>query len=283
MATAADIILVHSGNTFPIYINDCIEILKIYGFNIHLIIESKFHKNITANRDIKTIDINDIIDYRYTQYSIKNYDMSFRDSFYKRTSSRFFIIDNYAKKYQIESFFHIENDIALFSNLINIKQYLETSTYDIAIIMDSPVRCVPSLIWYKNSIASTRLGNYIYNHNYVDDMKNLAIFFHQNRNTVINLPITPLEIIDTQHNINFSSIYPEILSIFDGAAIGQYLYGTDQSNSIKSGSGFINETCVVDYSKFDIYNKPEPYIRLNSFEVKINNLHMHCKNLKQLL
>lgn len=280
---SVDLVLVHSGNRFPSYINDTIALTLKYNFKIHLILEQKFH-NLIYHKNIKLIDVDSVIDKRYQQYTLKNYDSQFRNGFFPRTSSRFILIDNYAKQSNLKYFFHIENDIAIFSNLINIQHYLSISQFDTALIMDHPLRCVPSIIWYRDSIASNRMANHIYHNNNIDDMKNLAIYFHKNRKNVTNLPIVPFNLINYSFNINFGNLYNEFHSIFDGAAIGQYLYGIDTTDDSNINTkGFINETSVFNVSTANIIMNNKPELILDSNIIPINNLHMHCKNLKQLL
>lgn len=275
-----NLILVHSGDRFPDHINDCIELASRQNFQIHLILEKKFHNRINQSK-IQLVDLEAVSNSNYKQYRLNNYDTHFRSGFFYRTSSRFILIDNYIKLNDIKSCFHIENDIAIFSDLVKARFILDNSPYDTAIIMDNPLRCVPSIVWYKNYVASDRLANFIYNNNHLDDMKNLAIYFHQYRNHVTNLPIVPFDLIDQQYNINFGNMYNKFESIFDGAAIGQYMYGIDNPAETK---GFINETTIYDMSKLrPVLNNNMPEVNKDNKAVKINNLHMHCKNLNQLL
>jgi len=280
-----NLILVHSGNRFPNYINDCIELANRYNFKIHLILETKFH-NLIEDKNVILVDLQQTIDDRYSNYILKNYNSEFIDGFFPRTSSRFILIDNYIKENNIESFFHIENDIAIFSNLSNIQSYLNKSKYDISIVMDNYFRCVPSIIWYRDCLATNKLANFIYYNNNIDDMQNLARFFHKNRDSVTNFPIVPLDFIDKTYNINYGNMYKEMQSIFDGAAIGQYLYGIDTlgNSPTQNTIGFINETCVFDVSKFDIeLQNNRPVIHHQNTSIPINNLHIHSKNFKNIL
>lgn len=282
---SSDLILVHSGSYFPNHINDCISLAEKQNFRIHLILEKQFH-HLILSKNVLLIDLDTVTDFRYQKYNLNNYDVNFRDGFFPRTSSRFILIDNYAKNTKLNSFFHIENDIAIFSNLEHVAYILKQSTYDTAIVMDNPLRCVPSIIWYRNDIASDRMSNFICNHNTLDDMRNLAVYFHNNRQTVTNLPIVPFDLVNNQYNINFGNMYKSLETIFDGAAIGQYLYGIDTlGNSPTSNTiGFINETCVFDVSKFHIeLQNNRPIIHYNNTLIPINNLHIHSKNFKNIL
>lgn len=277
-----DLILVHSGNRFPNHINQCITLAKKYNFIIHLLIDEKFNNSI-VDKDIIIVNNEEIEDFRYKTYSIKNYNSYFRDNFFSRTSSRFILLDNYIYKNNIESCFHIENDIALFSNLLEVQKILEDSEYDTAIVLDNATRCVPSIIWYKDKASCNRLSSFIYENNNIDDMRNLAIYFHKNRETVTNFPIVPFDLIDPINNINYGNMYDNFQSIFDGAAIGQYLYGIDSLDGNTNTKGFVNETCVFNASKYISLENSKPIFNYSNQKITINNLHIHSKNFIELL
>jgi len=70
---------------------------------------------------------------------------SFRDRFWISTTTRFFYIELFMKKYNITKLFHIENDVMLYEDLSIIE--LEDSLY---MLKDSPNRIIPSLIYIPN-------------------------------------------------------------------------------------------------------------------------------------
>lgn len=270
------IVLVHSGQHFNDYLNDCIDIINQYNVDIHLIVSSDLFNKIRSTK-VKLIELESLADDRYLNFTVTKYNSAFNHGFWTKTSSRFILIDNYITKYNIESCFHIENDIAIFANLDNIKRILDDSVYDTALIMDAAKRCIPSLVWYKNKESSSRMSKFIYEHNDVNDMQNLASYFNNYRDLVTNLPIVPFDL--QLHNINFGNLFNKFGCVFDGAAIGQYLYGTHN----KPGISFINETTIFKASDLNIsIIDKKPFIDLNNQLIPIINLHMHCKNLKQL-
>jgi hypothetical protein len=74
-------------------------------------------------------------------------------------------------------------------------------------------------------------------------------------------------------------MYETFNSIFDGAAIGQYLGGIHSDPNLK---GFINEKTVFNVAKYNyIWENDEPFMVYLDNKIKINNLHIHSKNLKQ--
>ena len=276
------LILVHSGNLFPEYLNDCIELCLRQNLDIDLLISSNFHYRIKHQINLEKIE--DYYDDLYLNFFNKSFDNNFRDGFWNRTSSRFFIISNYAKAKNLKSFFHIENDVVLFSNLVKFKNILEKTNKEVALVMDAPNRCIPSIMWFKDHNILNDISNFIFKNNHLNDMQSLSEFFHINRDKVFNFPIIPA--FNQNSNIDYSNYFDEFNSIFDGAAIGQYLFGIDcLENPNKKTIGFVNETTIFKSSDFRYFFKNGyPYMILDSNEeVPINNLHMHCKNLKQLI
>jgi len=279
-----DIILVHTGTVFPDYINDCITQLKKYQFNIHLILSECLFDHLNHS-DIIVVKAEDYFDDFYNSYEIHNHDTSFRDGFWKRTSSRFFLISTYSKKNNLLSFFHIENDILMFSDLSSEKSILDNSVYDMAVVVDSERRCIPSVMYFRNSDIVQRLSMFISTNNTNNDMSNVFNFFSQNRDVVVNLPLLPNSINLNSGLINYNNLYSEMMSIFDDDAIGQYLGGIDTRSNPRDTIGFINETTVFDVSIFDYYwVNGEPFAVIDGGEkIKINNLHIHSKDLKKFI
>lgn len=273
------IILVHTGNEFPVYLNDCIFQLKKHQTDIHLIISKK----LVALVCDKGINISFAEDYEtsaYKNFKVLHKDQNYKDGFWTRTSSRFFLIESYARLNNIKSFFHIETDVLLYSNLILEKNILDNSNYEMSLIMDSDIRCVPSLMWFKDYKLLSNLCNHLQNNNRNDDMFNLATFYKKNTSRILNLPISP----KNDNNsllLKYDNMAKEFGSIFDGAAIGQFLGGIYSDPKIRN---FVNKDCSVDYSKFKFkWINKEPFIIFKNKTLKINNLHIHSKQLKKFI
>jgi hypothetical protein len=86
----------------------------------------------------------------------------------------------------------------------------------------------------------------------------------------------------------YSTAFDMFRSIFDAAAIGQYLGGIDPRNTSDSSTiGFINESAVYDPRKLyletgiDEKGRKCYYARSQMGLWRINNLHIHSKNLTE--
>jgi hypothetical protein len=191
----------------------------------------------------------------------------FRNGFFRHCFKRFLYLYYYMRDYNVQDIIHIENDVMVYNNCDNWRSLF---TSKIHLIMDSPDRCIPSVMYFKNHNI---LGKCLEHYNYDSDENDMVFWgkcFQLFQNDIKTLSI---------HN-NF---------IFDGAAIGQYLGGVNPEN-VENGQqtiGFINETCVEKYNhhkfkwKYDCNTKL--WIPIMNTNTRIQNLHIHSKKLESFL
>lgn len=284
-----DVILVHIGDNYPDYINDCIDQLVKYDIKVHLILNSS-QINKPLRKDILLAKVEDYVNDQFSNFKIKGYDSSFRDGFWIYTSSRFFILNEYVKRNNIKDFFHIEYDNLIFSDLLDIRDNLLTiKDKNMFVVVDSESRVIPSFIFIKDSRILSEFCNYLMNNQNNNDMTNLFNYYLLNKE-VDNLPIIPLDYknelcsslgIRPSGKINYSNHYELLNCIFDGAAIGQYIGGVDPRNQSGDTTGFVNETTIFNVSKNKyIFENGEIYMISSDDKIKVINLHIHSKKLK---
>lgn len=215
----------------------------------------------------------------YKEFTNKVAD-SFRNGFWQLASYRFRALLAYMKKYNAVDIIHLENDVMVFENLDNISFHDRTK---ILITMDSPNRCIPSIMFIPHFKILEHCMKCFQSQK--NDMENWAISFNKNMDYVDTLPIGADNVLLFCKNVAYYN------AIFDAAAIGQYLGGIDPRNTTlgKKTIGFVNETCIIDYSKFSFSWKPNidnlmcPFVLIQNKEYPIINLHVHSKNLKQFM
>lgn len=276
------VILVHTGTIFPNHINSCILNLLKYNIDVHLILSKNLHSNI-IDTNIKLIYTEDYEDNKYKTFELRNHDINYKDNFWQRTSSRFFIINNYVQTNNIQDFFHIENDVLLFSDLSKENEILKEMRHDMFVVIDSETRCIPSIMWFRNYNIINSLTDFIHSNNHNNDMSNIFQFYLSNKDKVSNLPILPSNN-NLRHNTTFdySNNFNIFNSIFDAAAIGQYLGGIDNVNY--DSVGYISTDSIFDVSNFEyVWEDEIPYMVFNNSKIKINNLHIHSKKLDKLI
>jgi hypothetical protein len=297
------IVLVHVGNVFADYINECIsQIRKFNDCSIYLVL-SKQHFNLVKN-EVKLIGIEDLqmSENHLNFLSSSERDPNFRDGFWKSVVERFYIIEDVIQNYKLEHVFHFENDNMVYCNLEEILLILDQNKISSAAPFDNDLRCIPSFVYFKNEEVLSKLNQFMFLYPNRNDMELIAMF-NKEYNLIEMLPLIPFNYDlklqsksgfvvknEERYKKNFSLFH----SVFDAAAIGQYLGGIDSRNVkfnffkriLKHKVKFVNESAVYDVSKFSYYWEKDqlgrkiPYLNYRGENVKINNLHIHSKKLK---
>lgn len=270
-------ILVHIGKQLPKHVSENVDSLLSFGFDVHFVSNECNLKNINKDAELTSIESLGLDE---VNYKTNKTGSAKHDEFLTKTSLRFLVISEYAKRKEISNFFHVENDVFVLDKSLIYKTsetFLKTK-YKMSLVMDCSHRAVPSIIWFRDFGDAVDLWNFISKEVNKTDMELLADYFNINRETVANLPIVPSGYFQNSGEIDYSNFYEELNCIFDGAAIGQYLYGVDDGNRGYNSKGFVNETCIFNPSDFS-YRKDKNKL-LSYYQNKaapIANIHMHCK------
>jgi len=298
------IMYVHLGDKIPNYIYDSIAQSRLFNptIPIYLICYESVKNEIkgklenTCNFELIIAQKLDIS--KEHLHFIKS---SKHSGFWRFSSERFFYIEQAMRKYKLQNVFHLESDNLLY---FDISEYIQifTERYNgIAATFDNDNRCIAGFMYIKN-IDSIHALNKLFAEKVKDnynDMQTIALFKTKNPNLIDNLPIIPScykFLFPLKNKINNSTKLPDSYSknfdlfnsIFDAAAIGQYLGGTDPIHT-NFLPGFINESCIFDPSNFtykwmlDNQQRKIPVMIFKNQTYKINNLHIHCKNLKKFV
>ncbi len=222
------------------------------------------------------------------------------NGFWLYTSERFLYLNDLIAQYNLKNIFHLENDNMLYVNLGDLLPIFESKYQGLGITMDNDHRCIPGFVYISNPDIMSSLAKFFADH--ASESNNDMVVLERFRNAcgadkVDNLPIIMKEYVDTQPMISPSghvaknkyqycqNIYL-FDSIFDAAAIGQYLGGTSPLNG-EVLSGFINESCVFNPSLLkyewviDEEGRRVPFVIYGNNKVRINSLHIHSKNLTE--
>ena len=228
-------------------------------------------------------------------------DRTYREGFWTYTTERFFFLYDFLKKTNLTDVFHLESDVMLYTNLESILGASQAHYPNmVAVPSDSDARCIASIMYIANAEPLRALTQFIVDriHLLDNDMHFLAHFRHN----FFQIYIDHFPIIMPQYAAEhplvsrygdttatperYTCYFDDFKSIFDAAAIGQYLGGIDPRNGT-SKPGFINETTLFNVSDFeyewirDEKNRLVPYLIYKGQKIKINNLHIHAKNLDQ--
>ena len=166
---------------------------------------------------------------------------------------------------------------------------------------DNDSRCIPSFVYFNGNEVLSKLNKFMFEFSNFNDMELIAMF-NERYNLIAMLPVIPhnydIELksksgLLVKDRFKYSEYFDKFNSVFDAAAIGQYLGGVDSRNLklnffvkfFKPKIKFINESAVYDVSNFDYYWETDeferkiPYLKYKGINFKINNLHIHSKQL----
>jgi hypothetical protein len=294
-------ILVHLGDHFYDYINDCInQIFKFNDCQVYLIIDHKHNDRIHKKINLTILDPKDLNKTHNHLFfdEINILDRNFRGGFWKFTTERFLYIEDLITQTHLKNVFHLENDNLIF---FDVNDHLKTfsENYQIATVFDNDQRAVPGFVYIKDLESILNFNKFVNNFNNTNDMELFSLYNNSNQ-LKMNLPILPTNYdldlksqtgLTTKNPQQFFKNYDKFNSVFDAASIGQFIGGIDgrNINSNKDTSGFINESCLFSMKNFQVdflkddYKRRVPYLNYKDRICKINNLHIHSKNLKKYL
>jgi hypothetical protein len=293
-------VLIHLGNHFFDYINDCISQIKKFNDDDIFLIIDECNKNKITDNNVIIVTTQELPKTKnHIEFDSHNkLDKNYRNGFWKFATERFLYLEDIIEHHKLENVFHLENDNLIFFDTDELVKIFNEN-YDFATTFDNDSRAVPGIVYIKNLSSIKDLNKFIITHPFKNDME-LISDYRNNSNKKINLPILPsnynLELKSTsghttknpnQYFLNFTYFN----SIFDGAALGQFIGGIDQRNVNHSFSteGFINESTLFNPKNLKIQfvednkNRKIPFIEFENKKIKINNLHIHSKNLKKFL
>jgi hypothetical protein len=301
------IVFVHSGLSLPSYIEYSLKQARLFNpsATIFLLMNERaqncrINKEICPENGIQVFFIEALNRSDAHKKFLKEtkLDKKWRAGFWMKTTERFFVLDEFMRKFGLKNVIHIENDTMLY---FDIYKYLDvfSSYHGIAAPFDCDTRCIPCFVYFPDYIASNHLVDFIAKNqesmNDMNDMVMLAYYKNKYPTKIFPLPLLPLSFVKNEKLINkleqsvrnqeeYANKFLKFYSIFDAASLGQYLGGVDPRNDI-SIPGFINETCVFDPSVFryhwieDEFGRKVPYIEYDKELFRVNNLHIHSKKL----
>lgn len=307
LADAYSIVFVHLGDVLPSYLVEATHQARLFNpkADIFVIAESK-----ALNKSLDTRFFEDNIQFMATEklkktnqhkqfIQFSTLDTAGREGFWRKCTERFFLVHELMQVYQLKDVFHLEYDNMLYVNLSELLDVFHTYPNSAA-VFDNDDRCIPGFVYFAHEHALNKMTQFIASHarTGLNDMQIIARYKKTyGIKEIGNLPIIMPAYLEGHvlmspagHKTNFSQDYimnfSSFLSIFDGAAIGQFLGGIDPKNGV-SKPGFINESCLFNPSliKFtwevDDCDRRVPYASYGNSISRINNLHIHSKNLQK--
>lgn len=207
---------------------------------------------------------------------------------------RFFVVYELMKQINIDNLFFLELDNLIYENPCNFLE--KFSKKDLAFMFDNYYRFSSGVCYIKNLKALGEFCDFclkfIENQpNSINEMRCIYEYYECNKDS---LQLLPIHWEDAKYPSLTYYKLNEYDSIFDSAAIGVYLGGVDPyhvnvSKIYSTIEKQRNEWSLIDYTNYDYKweldskGRNIPYISSGEKWYRLNNLHVHSKNLAPLL
>jgi hypothetical protein len=294
-----DLIMFHSHRPeLPDYLEDNLKQIRLFNpdINIHFLTD-KVHKYNPLFKKYNVLGVNkdEFYSDKITRFTL--YFNYFRKpqgfQFWVITATRLMYIEKYIKECGLTDVYHFENDILLYCDLRTIHDTILKLYKSLAITVGGPDKCMTGLMFIKDSTSLAVLTQFFldklriqgkagivksYGMDMVNEMTLMRAFSKDYPDRLEFLPILPFG--------EYSNNYSYFNSIFDPASWGMFVGGNAQEKEpgCKPKDHYIGQLLEEhpEYNviwKKDQENRNIPYFKYNGSEIKINNLHIHCKDL----
>jgi hypothetical protein len=289
-----DLVMFHSGKEFPEFLEHTFSQVRLFNpdIDIYFLTDKEYieypifekYKVIPVNKDLfKTEKINEF----------KKYYGHTEDGFWTITATRLIYIERFLEKYKLEDVYLFENDVLLYYDLQEHHSNFQELYKHLAITIGGADKCMTGFMFIKNGATLARMTEFfiyllkrkgiikLYGMDMINEMT-LMRAYSKTKKELQGLPILPFG--------EFSDNYEVFNSIFDPASWGQFVGGNIQEKKpgLKPTDHYIGQL-LLQYPKYTVIWKKDdkdrniPYFKYDNQEVKINNLHIHSKNLHKYI
>jgi len=292
-----NLVMFHSGSELPMWLEYTFKQIRL--FNPTIIIHFITDKELLTNSLFKEYNVLTYNKDPYYSDKIEKFESMYNwpKGFWTITTTRFMYMENFLKEHKLTDVYHFENDILLYYDL---KKHHRAFTYfykHMAITPGGHDRNMTGFMFIKRWQELEAMTSFFiqiieenglpalrkkYNTDMVHEMSLMKMY-------ELEKGIEYLEHIPTLPFGQYAKRYEAFFSIFDSASWGQYVGGTAEGiPGAKPANHYVSQVLIEnpDYTviwKKDLAGNNIPYFQYhdghNIQEIKINNLHIHSKNL----
>jgi len=284
-------IFIHIGNIFPNHVKVSLE--QCYKWNkdcpIYFIC-SNIHKDIINFSYINVIFLEDIAasEKHHIFNKISGLDIGFRDGFWKYTTERLFVLEDFCIQNNIKECFHIENDNMVYFSATELINVFRNSVNGISSPALADDENTFGILYCNNiNVLGELTLTLLYNPTNENEMGLGSKFFHnypQYTSFLPSIPLSDLTLSDIEKKYIANNI-DKFNGIFDPAQYGQWLGGVDPRNFESGPFQFSNTRAKIQANTFN-YNIVEESNGLKRYYISdkganinlpIYILHIHSK------
>jgi hypothetical protein len=264
-------VFVHLGKRFPSHLLANIEYCKRTFPHIEIVL---IHNSSQSQH--KKISGISLYEYNDEDLQVKNIvvgfekNLDFRSKFWLMTKLRFLALADYVET-TMSSIVHIENDVWL-APYFNF-EHMQGKKYSLAYPQVDRNRSIASVMFVNSVSGAALLRDHTIRHPELSDMELLNLIRTESSDQVVSLLSSYNLLTDEDFKFHAGR------QIFDGAAIGMYLFGADPRNSFGFLKRFIDFPGVepkLSSLRFRVNEQKLEVVSGGNF-LEIASLHVHSK------
>ena len=295
-----NLVMFHSGTPLPEFLEYNFKQIRFFNPNVGVYFLTD--KNLISDPLFNKYNVEAVDKDLFYSDKIKQFEMFFNygsNNFWTLAATRLIYIENFLKSYSLYSsinmtdVYHFENDVLLYYNLEEHHEKFQKLYENIAITTGGPDKSMTGFMFIKNHESMSMMTQFFidtlktygiqgtlnkYRMDMVHEMSLMKFYgIEKGDKYLSNLPILPMG--------EFSEHFSDFNSVFDPATWGQFVGGTrNEGPGAKPQDHYIG-VLLKQNPQWNVLFKDEnglkvPYFSYDDKLVKINNLHIHSKNLK---
>lgn len=181
-------------------------------------------------------------------------DMSFRHGFWRYTTERLFVLEDFMNSYGIIECIHLENDNMIYFDLDYMLLTLREEYSGIAAPYLGNGEITFGMLYVANRNTLSNLNVFLLgmSHTGQNEMQLGCQFILENRGEADFLPVVSNECDVRDEDFAYATAHGSAFrGVFDAAAYGQYLGGIDERNGAGLQIGFVNRTSAFPTDQFE--------------------------------
>lgn len=294
-----NVVLIHIGasgpfidsTALPDYLGDCIRQYSLFNEgNLYVLTDKENIKELQGYEQVIPIALEDYYSDKIPQLcALYNYP---ERSFWTVSITRFIYLENFMRENNLRHVYHFENDVLIYFDISKFHNVFKQLYSNIAITPGGPMKTMTGFMYIDNHRSLERMTDFFidvlarlgvdgackeYDLDMAHEMSLMAVYNRdKGPHYMAYLPILPFGA--------FSQNFDKFNAIFDPASWGQFVGGTREEGPGARVTDHYVGLVLKAYLQYKVDWKVEgglkiPYFSYDGNLVKINNLHIHSKNL----
>ena len=292
-------ILIHIGCTGPhisspippSHLERCIEQYRVFNKeDLFILTDRENIPLITPRPGVFVLPLED-----YRSDKLERFDAKFNytsKEFWNASTARFFYLENFLRVHNLHHIVHFENDVLVYFDIEKYTHVFQQLYPTMATTPCDPDHLTSGFMYFNNYTALERMNDFfmtvLTQHGNIETAQKVLHIDMANDMTMMKRFADASGVVGILPALPFGEVSQGIElfdAIFDGAGWGQYIGGTQTNGPGISYAGHVVGAFIRAHPEWQVTWQVKdglrlPYLCNEDKQVKINNLHIHSKNMR---